>query len=124
MVEAQYMIRERLVDPFVRRLWAPIYKRFAAAALRHGHVRPGLLRNVDPATFTHVQANPRGIAWIDMLKEVQAEAAAVQAGFKSRHQVIRERGLDPRQVDAKLDGDTRAQPTAQPPAQNEAMNDE
>ena len=46
-------------------------------------------------TITDADFRGPTIPWIDPLKEIHAEEKAVQAGFKSRSQVIRERGNNP-----------------------------
>jgi hypothetical protein len=43
--------------------------------------------------------------WVDPLKDVQAEKAAVDAGFKARSAVIEERGEDPEIVDEQIAAD-------------------
>lgn len=40
--------------------------------------------------------------WVDPLKDCQADALAVEHGFKSRRQVVAERGRDPDQVEAEI----------------------
>jgi lambda family phage portal protein len=40
--------------------------------------------------------------WVDPLKDTQADALAVEQGFKSKRQVIREWGLDPDRVAAEI----------------------
>lgn len=53
---------------------------------------------------TLLDADFRGptMPWIDPLKEIHAEEKAVQAGFKSRSQVIRERGSNPAIVNEQI----------------------
>jgi lambda family phage portal protein len=51
--------------------------------------------------------------WVDPLKDVQADAAAVASGFKSKRQIIREWGMDPDQVEAEIAAERPAvEPTA------------
>lgn len=40
--------------------------------------------------------------WVDPLKDVEADARAVEAGFKSKRQIIREWGMDPDLVAAEI----------------------
>lgn len=103
LVENTFHVRRRLQAPLVSRLLRPIWQRFSRTAILDGLVP---LVGVDPASLTAAAYNMGAIPWIDMLKEVQAEAAAVNAGFKSRAQVIREHDGDPMKVDAELDRDT------------------
>ena len=53
---------------------------------------------------TLLDADFRGptMPWIDPLKEIHAEEKAVQSGFKSRSQVIRERGSNPAIVNEQI----------------------
>ncbi|MEM1344112.1 MAG: phage portal protein [Pseudomonadota bacterium] len=48
-----------------------------------------------------------GFQWVDPQKEVQAEADAVAAGFKSRREVVAGRGRDLDELDAEIAADTR-----------------
>lgn len=123
LVEHQYLVSERLQAPFTGRLWGQVARRFAQAAVRHGIVRPAELRNVDLATVGQVELNYRGIPWIDMLKEVQAEKLAVDAGFKSRPQVIRERGGNRRRVDRERARDEAPGLAAPAPGADEDEDD-
>lgn len=43
--------------------------------------------------------------WIDPAKDAAAEALLVQHGFKSRSQVIAERGWSPEAIDAQISAD-------------------
>jgi len=49
--------------------------------------------DVDRSTLFAADFRGPTILWIDPLKEVKADVEAVEAGFKSRSQVIRERGV-------------------------------
>lgn len=59
----------------------------------------------DPERFLAFKAIPAGWPWVDPLKDVQAAALAVSNGFKSRREVIAERGYDAAAVDAELAAD-------------------
>lgn len=93
----------RLRSYFVEAYARPVYERFVTMAALAGLVR--LPRGVALADLFAVDIRGPGMAWIDPKKEVEADALAVQHGFKSRPQVIRERGGDPRQVDAERAAD-------------------
>ena len=47
--------------------------------------------------------------WVDPLKDINAEVAAINAGLKSRTQAISERGYDAAEVDAEIAEDQRRQ---------------
>ena len=54
--------------------------------------------------------------WIDPKKEIEADVAAIDNGIKARHQVIRERGGDPRLVDEQIQADLFKKPEKKPEA--------
>lgn len=71
---------------------------------------------VDPSTVTAVDVRPGGgIAWIDPLKEVQADRGLIDARIVSRSWVQRRRGVDPAQMDAQIEADMMT-PAAAPAA--------
>lgn len=52
---------------------------------------------------------PQGFEWVDPLKDQQADQMAVKNGFKSRSQVVSERGYDSEEIDREISADnTRA----------------
>ena len=61
--------------------------------------------------------------WIDPKKEVEADVLLVDNGFKSRPQVIRERGGDPATVEKELSADEFA-PTKQTTETTQAAENE
>lgn len=82
-------LREYFIERFVR----PIWEDFVTYALVAGVVRPPA--GVNEATLLDAEFRGPSLPWIDPVKEITAEEKAVQAGFKSRSQVIRERGGNP-----------------------------
>jgi lambda family phage portal protein len=90
--------REYLYGAFYR----PVWQRFARMAYAAGLVPR---TNVDPMTMLDVDFIGPAMPWINPVDEVDAQAKAVEAGFKSRHMVIRETQLDPSLVDAEIEGD-------------------
>lgn len=82
---------------FIERCVRPIWERFVDMAVLAGKL-----------TIPESQINPMSIKkagfqgptmpWIDPQREVAAEEKSVQSGFKSRTQVIRERGGNPQDV--------------------------
>lgn len=86
----------------VHRFCRPVWNRFIESAALAG-LLPGY--DADPAAFHRVEWLPPKPQWVDPMKDVQADAAAVSAGFKSRTQVIASLGYDPERVDAELAAD-------------------
>lgn len=85
-----------LTDYLVYSTIKPIYKSFVKMAILSNKIKvPPKIKET-----TLYDADFRGAItqWIDPLKEIQAEELSVQAGFKSRNQVIRERGYNPSYV--------------------------
>ncbi|GHU19508.1 phage portal protein [Alphaproteobacteria bacterium] len=58
----------------------------------------------DP-TFSLVKWIPQGFAWVDPLKEQNAQMNAVRCGFKSRAEVVSELGYDIEEIDAEISAD-------------------
>ena len=90
--------REYLYGAFYR----PIWQRFARMAFAAGLVP---LASVDPLSLFDVDFVGAAMPWIDPVKEIAAKAAAVDAGFTSRHMVIRESQLDPASIDKEIETD-------------------
>ena len=110
LVEQVFAVRRRLQAPMIASVYRPVWRRFARQAALERVVST---RGIDPETLTDATFSGLSIPWIDPLKETQAEREAVDAGFKSRPQVIREHGGDPREVDAAREMDDAA---PEPPA--------
>ena len=96
-VEAfQYAV---LVFQFLRR----VYQRWMATAVLAGAVPIGAARfNRERAALVRFKAITPRAPWVDPLKDRQAEALAVQNGFKSRSDVIEAEGFDPEEVDVRI----------------------
>lgn len=104
----------RLRHQFVSNFLQPIYERFLFWAVESGQLT--LPRQAKPQTLTRADYRAPGLPWIDPKKEIEADALAVEKGFKSRQMVIRERGYDPEIVDQQLQADRYQPPAAQPAA--------
>lgn len=114
-------MRHQFVEDFVR----PIYERFVFWAIEAGAL--SVPRNVKQETVAKADFRGPAMPWIDPKKEMEADAIAVDSGFKSRHQVIRERGGDPDIVDQQLQADLfvkASQQAAPAPTMPEDENDE
>jgi len=101
----------------------PIYERFLFWAVQSNQLT--LPRSAKPETLNRADYRAPGMPWIDPKKEIEADQVAVQAGFKSRHQVIRERGYDPDIVDQQRAADVMpVQETQAQPVNEETQEDE
>lgn len=128
--------RQELVEGSVayRRLFAyllgvfyrPVWRRFVSHLRLDGILGRGDLAGVDMATLARAEFRPPALPWIDPEKEMKAYALAVEQRFQSRHQVIRDRGGDPAEVDKQIDADTPPPPTpaAPPPAATQQDEEE
>ena len=95
---------KKLLNFFIGVQMSPIWKNFIDMVVTAGlFVMPtGItLRQL----YTAVDIRGPGVPWIDPKKEIEADVLAVENGFKSRQQVIRDRGGDPRLVDKELAAD-------------------
>jgi lambda family phage portal protein len=106
--QRQELVESRMAYDALRQYFVDIwldevYRRWLAADYAAGHITPE--RGIDSDTLFEADYRGPGVPWIDPLKEVEADAKAVENGFKSRHQVIRERGDSPAVVDGQLDDD-------------------
>ncbi len=84
--------------------YLPVVRRFVDASRLAGLVR--VPSNADLRTLYHPELRMPALPWIDPKKEIEAAGLAVEYGFRSRRQVIRDLGGDPREVDAQLIADT------------------
>ena len=90
------VLREHFIERFVR----PIWGRFIRASLLTDLIE--IPSNLDPHSLMDADFRGPTMPWIDPLKEIHAEEKAVQSGFKSRSQVIRERGNNPATVNEQI----------------------
>lgn len=75
----------------IDRILVPVYDAWLACALLTGAVR---LDSRDPAKFRAVKFIPRGWAWVDPLKDINAAVIAIEHGMGSRTQALGEAGED------------------------------
>jgi lambda family phage portal protein len=107
-------LQESLIEAFA----LPVYEQWLAHALLSNRIT---LDNGSPlpaakrSKFMAVRFQPRRWQWIDPAKDVKADAEAVDNLFKSRGQVIRERGRDPREVYGEIAADIAAMREAKIP---------
>lgn len=86
-----------LREYFIERCVRPIWEQFVEMAVLSGQleVPEG---EINPLSLKKAGFQGPVMPWIDPQKEITAEEKAVQSGFKSRAQVIRERGGNPQDV--------------------------
>ena len=82
-----------LQDYVIEHLLQPVFDRWLAAAVGVGQLNlPGY--EAMPERYEAVRWYPRGWAWVDPNKEVEAYSKAVRAGFKTQAEVVAEGGGD------------------------------
>jgi lambda family phage portal protein len=87
---------------FIPKMCRPILDAWAMAA-----ELSGALTTAEAVEARKVRWAPQGWAYIHPVQDVQAKAAEVEAGFRSRSSVITERGDDPDQVDQERADDLK-----------------
>lgn len=73
----------------------PLFREWLNAALLSGAIR---FDTRDPRKFLDAKWTPRGWAWVDPLKDVQAAVIAIQTGLGSRTEYLAEQGGDPEEI--------------------------
>jgi capsid protein len=92
----QWVNYATLTDEFVGQFIQPVWANFvAASALANAVPRP---RDVQPGTEDDALFLAQSMPWIDPLKEANAYVTLVRAGFASEVEVMRKRGVNPRDV--------------------------
>lgn len=82
----------------------PIWERFITLAVLSGELSaPDFESN--SADYLAAEWYPPAQDWVDPEKDAKAEALAVASGFKSRRQVVAERGYDVETLDAEIAAD-------------------
>lgn len=87
---------ELLSALFIGQFVRPVWQRFVATAVAAGTVRVPV--DLNPLSLNAASYRAPALLWIDPLKEVQANAEAVNNRFASPQQVIRSRGGNPDDV--------------------------
>lgn len=85
-----------LADEFVGQFVQPVWEDFVKAANLSGVVPAP--RDVDPDSMDDALFVAQSMPWIDPLKEALAWERLTQAGFASEVEVMRKRGVNPRDV--------------------------
>ena len=106
IVEFRRKLEQFQHNIIVFQMCAPIWKRWLDTAVLAGAV------DIAPSVYLAAQATyqrakwiPQRNDWVDPLKDRQAEKLAVDAGFKSRSDVIEAEGSDPEENDRRIKAD-------------------
>ncbi len=84
---------------WARRVLMPIYAEWLEFAQLSGNL---YLDSRDWSAFMQVKFMPRGWAWVDPLKDVNASVAAIDNGLTSRGRVLAEQGMDFEEIAEEL----------------------
>ncbi|RWR07705.1 phage portal protein [Paenirhodobacter populi] len=95
------MLQKNLIEGLFLR---PLWHRWIEVRALAGEIPPGEIEDYRAVRFV-----PPGWAWVDPKNEVEAEVAAINAGLKSREEVVAGRGRDIDELDEERARD-RAQP--------------
>lgn len=95
------MLQRTLIEG---QLLAPLWGRWIAWKALAGDISPD---DASAPDYRAVRFVPPGWQWVDPLKEVNAEVRAIEAGLKSRAEVVAGRGRDMSEVDEEIDRDPR-----------------
>ena len=96
----QGRVTKLLRGEFVSAFRQPIYEAFINAAWVAGLID---LRGADPLTIHDAEHVGLGTPYIEPKREADAQVIAVQAGFKSKTQVILENGDNPREISRQIE---------------------
>lgn len=91
---------ETLTSYFVRRFAHVVWQAFVQAAMASRKAEPG--KGVDLATVYDATHTAPPLLWIDPVKEAEANKLMQQMGYKSRSEIIRERGRTPDEVNQEI----------------------
>lgn len=132
MVEFRRKIEQLQHAVFVFQLCRPVWARWMEAAVLSGRLPFATGFAASPRTYLAVKWITPAWAWVDPLKDRQAEQLAVEQGWKSRSDVIEAEGYDPEEVDARIKADQEREaalglalgPRGAPPAEPAPDEDE
>lgn len=101
----QFMIYRMVREEFVGEFVDPIWRNFVQMVATAGIVD---FRGTDVATMFDAEHVGRGAPYIEPRREVEADEKKVQSGFRSRHQIILERGDNPLETTALIEAERAA----------------
>lgn len=89
---------------WIERFMQPVFERWLKTAMISGAI---VLDSRDPAKFTNARWLPRGWAWVDPLKDINASILAINNGLASRTDILAETGGDYEETLANLSDEKR-----------------
>lgn len=107
LIDAKARIEPWQWSVLIFAFFRPVLAEWVTQAVLAGAVR-GLTPEAfmrDRRKFLRVRWMPPAFAWVDPLKEVQAEALAVEKHFKARSDVIEASGFDAEETDQRIAAD-------------------
>ncbi len=106
LLEFRRRVEHLQIQILAFQLCRPVAHAWLDTAINAGALRiPDYCRN--RRTYLRIRWRPDGWPWVDPVKDQMAEQMAVRHGFKSRSQVIAERGGDVDTVDREIFEDNR-----------------
>jgi lambda family phage portal protein len=104
LIEFRRRVEQLQHNVVVHMFCRPVWERFVRLVVLTGDL-PARDFARDTEAYTRCAWLPPKFDYVDPMKDVQAEIMAIDAGLKSRSQVISERGYDAEQVDAEIAAD-------------------
>ena len=106
IVEYRRKLEQMQHNIFVFQMCAPIWRRWLdTAVLAEALPIPSADYMLRQAEYQRARWIPQRNDWVDPLKDRQAEKLAVEAGFKSRSDVVEAEGNDPEENDLRIAAD-------------------
>jgi lambda family phage portal protein len=106
IVEFRRKLEQFQHNIIVFQMCRPIWKRWLdTAVLAQAIPIEASAYLADQVTFQRAKWIPQRNDWVDPLKDRQAEKLAVDAGFKSRSDVVEAEGTDPEETDRRIAAD-------------------
>lgn len=104
LVEFRRRIEQLQWSVIIHQLCRPVWERFVTVAILSGAIEAADFE-ANPFPYLAAEWLPPKFDYVDPQKDVAAEIAAINAGLKSRSQVIAERGYDSEAVDLEFAAD-------------------
>jgi lambda family phage portal protein len=106
IVEYRRKLEQFQHNVIVFQMCAPIWRRWMDAAILAQALPVGESEYLmEQVSYQRAKWIPQRNDWVDPLKDRQAEKLAVDAGFKSRSDVVEAEGFDPEESDARIKAD-------------------
>lgn len=105
IVEYRRKLEQLQFNSIVFQMCAPVWQRFVQLAVLTGALDVSARDFLQDRSIARARWIPPRYEWVDPLKDRQAEKLAVDAGFKSRSDVVEEEGYDPEENDRRIAAD-------------------